>query len=786
MRGRAVRALTALAAAMLGAVALGSFAGFAGSHLIRIPRVEELATYRPDIITEIRAADGRPIARYAVERRILISRKDIPNSLKNAIIATEDKNFYRHGGIDAVRVISAASKDLLQHRYAQGASTLTQQLARAVFLTPQKNLARKINEAFLALEIEHRFSKDQILTLYCNQIYLGHGNYGMEAAANYYFGKPAARLTLPEAALLAGLIQRPEEFSPFRSPDRAAGRRHHVLNRMREERFITASEMAAADAEPLPRSPSQPESTVAPYFCEEIRQYLEKTYGEKGLYRHGLRVQSTLDVTMQEFSEEALQWGLRHVERSHGLRKPRSAGGPEPPSVEPPVAQPAPGVAGAWPAVVVSVGRKEVALTVGAHRETVGPSAFSWLGAAQIPRILAPGDAVVLVHDFDSKGKPVVVVDPEPRAQGAVLVIENATGAVKAMVGGYDWNESKFNRAVQANRQTGSSFKPFVYLTALENGYTPADTLFDGPLSIVIDPHQPPYQPRNYHGDYSGIVTIRHALEQSINIPAVKMARLVGISKVIETAHQLGIREHLLAYPSLALGAFETTLLEMTSAYSVFPNEGLSVPPYTVASVTDSEGDVLEQNRSEAREVASPQACFQLVWMLKGVTERGTAARARELKLDNIAGKTGTTNEYTDAWFIGFTPKYTIGVWVGNDEKRVPLGPRMEGARAALPIWMRIVGRMRDAGMIDPKAAFDVPQNISFEPIDYWTGLKATPSTPRPILEAFAVGSQPTEEWTANAGGVATLPWSLQQTFYKGKKTEEAAEPETGPEPPPD
>ena len=758
---------------------LGALAGYAGAHLIRIPRVEELATYRPDIITEIRAADGTTIARYAVERRILVHAAGIPETLRRAIVATEDKNFYRHGGIDVVRIVSAGTKDFVLRRYAEGASTLTQQLARAVFLTPQKSLSRKINEALLAVDIERRFSKDQILTLYCNQIYLGHGNYGVEAAARYYFGVPAAKLSIAQAALLAGLIQRPEEFSPFRNPDKARARRAHVLRRMVEERAITSAQAQAAAADPLPKSPAQAESVVAPYFCEDIRRYLEKSYGEKDLYRRGLRVDSTLDTKLQAFSEESIRWGLRRIERTHGFRKARNVvaeGFADPERYEDPSWTKAAQTDSASVAVVLSVARRQAVVKIGNRRETILPSAFSWTGAAAFPSNLRRGDLVAVSTEKDSRGKTQVVVDPLPRAEGAVLIFENATGAVRAMVGGYDWDESKFNRAVQAYRQTGSSFKPFVYLTALENGYTPSDTLFDGPLSIVIDPRQPPYRPHNYHNDYAGIVTIRRALEHSINIPAVKMARMVGLKNVIETAHRFGIREQLLAYPSVALGAFETTLWEMTTAYETFANEGLQVPPYTIARVSDSEGDVLEETRSDAKEVASPQICFQLLWMLKGVMERGTAVRARELGLDTIAGKTGTTNEFTDAWFLGFTPKYTIGVWTGNDEKRIPLGPKMEGARAALPIWMRIVQKMKDAGYIDPKANFEVPPNISFQPVDYETGLKATPSTPHPILEAFAVGSQPTEEWTPRWEGVLSLPWALQQSFYKGEKAEVADE----------
>jgi len=342
------------------------------------------------------------------------------------------------------------------------------------------------------------------------------------------------------------------------------------------------------------------------------------------------------------------------------------------------------------------------------------------------------------------------------------------------MVGGSDWTTSKFNRAMQAVRQAGSAFKPFVYLTAFEQGYTAADTVFDGPLSIVIDPRKPPYQPVNYDGKFHGIVTFRKALEHSYNIPAIRVAEMVGLRNVIETAHRLGVRQELMAYPSMALGAFEVTLLELTSAYSVFANQGLAFTPYLIERITDSDGDVLEQTHPDPREVENPQTAFQLLQVLKGVTQRGTAGPAvarAGLKL-NIAGKTGTTNDFTDAWFIGMTPRYTVGVWVGNDQKTVSIGKGAEGAKVALPIWIRILEKMRDNGRIDPQEDFEVPPNVVFTPVDYETGLKATADTPVPVLDAFVSGSQPTEEWTARSKEIARLPWSLQQPFYVPKKGE--------------
>jgi penicillin-binding protein 1A len=773
-----VRSLTRFAAIVLplGVMALlGSVAGSFATNFVRVPRVAELATYRPDIVTQIVARDGSTIARYAIERRTLISRADIPAVLRNALIATEDKNFFRHGGVDVKRTVSALVANLQQGGYAQGGSTLTQQLARAIFLSPRKSLSRKVNEALVSFEIERRYSKDQILTMYANEIYLGHGNYGVEAASRYYLGKSIKDVTLAEAALLAGIVQRPEDQSPFRNPALARARRSTALRRMRAEGYISEAERQAAEAEPLPAAPSLPESIVGPYFSEEIRQYLEKTYGEKDLYRRGLRVESTLDPEMQAWSEEALGWGLRQLSRRHGFHKPRNLAESGYRSLESYIDPSWEGAkveeGSALRGVVLKTTAGGAEVRIGRQTLALSNASLAWTGAAGAAKILKLGDLVTVTVQKGKDGALSLALDQEPREQGAVLILENASGAVRAMVGGSDWTQSKFNRATQALRQAGSAFKPFVYLTALEQGYTAADTVFDGPLSIVIDEHQPPYRPSNYDSTFHGIVTFRKALEHSYNIPAIRVAEMVGLPRVIETAHRLGVRQNLSAYPSLALGAFEVTLVELTSAYAVFANQGLAFTPYLIERVTDSNGDVLEQTHPDAREVESPQAAFQLLQILRGVTQRGTGISAARLKL-NIAGKTGTTNDFTDAWFIGSTPRYTIGVWVGNDQKTQTIGKGADGAHAALPIWIRILEKMKGHGRIDPQEDFDVPANIVFTPVDYETGLKATADTPLPVLEAFVSGSQPTEEWNSRSQEIAKLPWSLQQPFYVPKKGE--------------
>lgn len=772
---------------LIAAGALGAAAGSVATDFVRVPRVSELASYHPDIITEIRAADGSTIARYSVERRILVPGSDIPAVVRNAIVATEDKNFYTHGGLDLTRTFSAVLINLKNQRYSQGASTLTQQLARAVFLSPSKTMTRKINEAFVAFEIERRYSKDQILVLYANIIHWGHGNYGIEAASRYYFGKSVKNLDLAEAALLAGIVQRPADQSPFRSPELARRRRSTALRRMVEAGYISEAARAVAETEPLPTQPALKETVTAPFFCEEIRQYLEKTYGEKDLYRRGLKVDSTLDPEIQAWSEEALGWGLRQLARRQGFERPRNLlteGYRDLTGYVDPSWEGATFAEGeARRGVVLAVTATSADIKIAGKTFPLKPSGWAWTHTPNATRLLKIGDLVTVTFEKHKDGGA-LTLEREPKEQGAVLVLENTTGAIRAMVGGYDWGQTKFNRVTQALRQAGSTFKPFTYLAALEAGYTPSDTVFDGPLSIVIDPREPPYTPRNYDEKFRGIVTLRRALENSLNVPTIRLSQMVGLNNIIDAAHRIGIRQKLEPYASLPLGAFEVTLSEMTAAYSVFADQGLLYAPFHFDRITDANGDVLEQTKPDAREVASPQASFQLLQMLKGVTQRGTAASAASLGL-NIAGKTGTTNDYTDAWFIGMTPRYTIGVWVGNDMKTT-LGHDMTGTRVALPIWIRIISKMKAAGRIDPKADFEAPPNVIFTVVDYETGLKATPSSPRPILEAFVSGSQPTEEWSQHWEEITRLPWSLQKSFYmpkKGESIDEMSEAAAGPTP---
>lgn len=775
MIGRRAAALLVLLLPVLLAAGLGIGAGWAASRLIRVPKVEQLATYRPDIVTELRGSDGTIVARFAIERRFLVTRSQIPDVLVKAVLAAEDARFYDHGGVDIIRIGGAALRDLATRRLEQGASTITQQLAKLVFLTPEKSFARKINEVFLTVEIEKRYSKDQILTMYLNQVYLGHGNYGVEAASKWYFDRPAKELTLPQAALLAGLIQRPEAFSPIRNPAAARARRDLVLRRMLEEKYVDDRSAAAARETPLGLSRSAHEATIGPYFCEEVRQYLEKTYGDRGLYRQGLRVDTTLDPRLQAWAEEELKKGLRRHERRFGFRRPRNLAesGIDPEKYsDPEWEEPAtPGVEpSAERAVVLSAGRSGAELRVRGRRFTLPARAFRYTRAESPAAAVKRGDLVLVERLTDEGGKEETVVSQEPVVEGAVVVLENGTGAVRALVGGYDFSRSKFNRAVQALRQVGSAFKPIVYMTAVEAGFTPADTVLDSPISITIDSRQAPWRPQNYTRKFGGILTYQYALENSINVPAVRVDLLVGTRKVIETARRLGIRQNLLAYPSLALGSFEVSPLEMTTAYSVFANQGLLYAPRLVEKVRDAEGVLLEENLPDPAEAAAPAPSYVMLEMLEGVAERGTAARAKALGL-RVAGKTGTTNDHTDAWFIGITPKHTIGVWVGHDTKK-SIGPKSTGGDTALPIWMGIVARMKEAGLVKPSDDFDVPQGVVFVPFDLATGYRATPSCAKVVLGAFANGTQPTETCGDRPHAVSTLPHYLQKAVYSPKRGE--------------
>jgi len=738
------------------AIFVGALSGIFLAYEKDIPQVSSLEDFEPNIITQVYTADGKLLGEFAIERRVVVGFKDIPPVLRNATIAVEDADFWKHLGVNPWRIPAAFVANLRAGRRTQGSSTLTMQLVRqpGLFLTPEKTYERKIKEAILAFELEKTFTKEEIFTYYCNQVYFGHGNYGVEAASEFLFSKSIKDLTLPEAALLAGLPQSPSRLSPIEHPERALQRRNHVLQRMLDEKYISAEEARSAQAEPLRLSLKREPPSIAPYFLEEVRKYLEKEYGSQRIYQGGLRVYTTLDSATQIAANHAVRDWLSALDRrSRGFVPPTESvlkDGKFPDRLhledwEGPIA-----AGDVVRGVVLAAERGIAVVRIGEYEARVGPAEIAWTRRSNVAEVLRPGtvapfriEALPEAGSRDLKVK----LEQEPEVQGALLALEPKTGSVRAMVGGFDFQRSKFNRATQAWRQVGSAFKPFVYAAAIEkNGYTPATIIVDAPVSFPDN--NAVWTPHNFDYKFEGPIPMRHALEDSRNVPAIKTLEVVGIKTAIDYAHKLGLTGELPPYLPLALGAGEATLVEMTSAYSAFGNEGLRMKPFYITRITDRDGNIIEEARPAARDAVRADTAYLMSSMLRGVVDRGTAARARSLKRP-IAGKTGTTNDFTDAWFIGYEPGLAAGVWVGYDDKRKSLGPHEEGSRAALPMWMDFWGRvMKDKPLQD----FPIPGNIVFLPVDL-DGRPAEPGATGSRMEAFIAGTEPRAGTWTSAGG---------------------------------
>ena len=693
------------------AAAVGAAVGLILVYSTDLPQVEQLERYRPSSVTELYDARGRVIGTFALQRRIVASYDDYPQVLRDALTSIEDKDFYKHSGINVWRIAGAAYRDMESGGKVQGASTLTMQLARNLFLSPDRSFYRKMQEALLAIQIERRFTKPQIFTLYANQIFLGHGAYGYEAASEYYFSKPARQLTLEEAALLAGLPKAPQYYSPINHPDRALKRRNLVLNAMLEDGKITAAQAEEAKNKPIVLNVAKDPNSLAPHYVEEIRRYLEAKYGSDQVHEGGLRVYTSLDMDLQKSAKQALLDGLAAYERRHGWRgKPVNivAQGQSLAQYSDPDWDDEPEVNGYIHALVTNIPSAAPTQAKGAERERTASSGVEikfgrstavlapsdvafWSGGKATAKpgdLLHVGDIVyVKVLSLDANGKARVTLEQDSGTEGALVAIDNATGDIKAMVGGRDFDLSKFNRATQALRQVGSSFKPYVYTAAIDEGASPDDTIVDSPTTFQTA--SGPYTPHNYDEKFEGTITLRRALAQSRNIPALKLADRIGIKTVIDYAHRMGINENIPPYLPVALGSAEVTPLEQTSAFSVFPNDGLRVAPRYITKVTDYDGRILEEDYSDAKDAISARTARIMTSMLREVVLHGTAAAAAKMPYP-LAGKTGTTNDFTDAWFVGFSPNITCGVWIGYDEKK-SLGAKETGARTALPIWMQFM-----------------------------------------------------------------------------------------------
>ncbi len=697
---------------VVAAAAIGAMGGLLVVYTTDLPQVTQLERYRPSSVTELYDDQGRVIGSFALQRRVIASYEDFPKNLRDAVIATEDKDFEKHWGINFWRILGAAYKDLVAGSRAQGASTLTMQLSRNLFLSADRTYGRKIQEIMLAIQIERRFTKPQIFTLYANQIFLGHGVYGFEAGAQYYFNKPARQLKLEEAAVLAALPKAPNYYSPINNPERCLRRRNLVLDNMVEDGRITKEEGERAKRAPLRLNLQTGTNWLAPYFVEEIRRYLERKYGSDEVHSGGLRVYTSLNMDLQATANQAVLDGVATYERRHGwkarLKNVVAMGNTLDGYWNPDWDQPI-GANSYVHVLVTAVNDKAATLKLGRYTATLTAAEMKWTGRKRPLEIFSVGDIayVKVLSIADTIAK--VQLEQDSGVQGALLAIDNSTGDIKAMVGGRDFDESKFNRATQALRQVGSSFKPYVYTAVMDNGGSPEDVILDAP--VTFQTASGPYTPHNYDGKFEGNITLRRAIAFSRNIPALKLEMKVGVDKVIEYTRRFGITAPLPPVIPLALGAADITLYEQTAAFSTFPNDGVRVTPRYIRKVTDYEGRVLEEDYPEVKDVISAQTARVMVSLLQGVVQHGTGYAATALK-HPLAGKTGTTNDFTDAWFIGFSPSTTCGVWLGYDEKKT-LGNKETGALAALPIWMQfmkaaIVGHEKE----DFAAPPDIPHNM--------------------------------------------------------------------------
>jgi penicillin-binding protein 1A len=744
-----------LVALFVAAALGGTLSGVLFAYSDDLPEVSALDNYTPNTITRVLGRDGTLVGEFAVERRVVVRYDEIPETLRQAILAAEDAGFFEHAGLSISRMMLALLRDIVSTGNVPGGSTLTQQLARNLFpktIGFDRTWERKIKEALVAIQIEKRYSKPEIFTMYANQIYFGHGAYGVEAASQLYFRKHLAVLTLEEAAMIAGIIQANVRQSPYVNPDAAKRRRNYALDRMAAEGFITAADAEAAKARPIVVA-GEPggDGSPAPYFLEEVRKYLEAQYGAKALYESGLTVRTPLDLPLQQAANRAVERGLRRLDKRRGVfRKPQRNVLAEKhtldgfrhdrwnrPMVEGDVV----------PAVVMAVGTGTARVRMGTLAGELTKASFQWTRKTNAADLVKPGDLVeveLLTLDAEHSSAEVTLEQP-PAIEGALVALDNRTGEVLAMVGGFSFARSKFNRATQAYRQMGSTVKPFLYTAAIDRGLTPTTLIEDAPATFDAGAGQPPYAPGNYDRKFMGTMTLRRALEQSRNIPAVKVIEMLGPSQVAAYAARFGFRDPFRPFLSMALGAQEATLLELTSAYSVFPNHGIRMVPYSVTSITDREGALLEESRPTPRDAIRADTAFVMTNLLRGVVLRGTGAAANALDWP-LAGKTGTVDDYTDAWFLGFDPHVTVGVWLGRDEKK-PIGPNETGTTAALPIWMDFMKAYIELrGDRNQPPAFEPPGNIVFMAVDRTTGEPVADGQEGAITEAFLSGTQPVRE----------------------------------------
>ena len=780
--------------AVLITIAVGGYIAFL---VARLPKVDKLADYKPPIVSQVYGDNGILVGEFYIERRLVVPVNKMPRKLIQAFVAAEDASFYSHKGIDYFGIIRAAFKNMISMRKKEGASTITQQVTKTMLLTPEKKISRKIKEAILAKRLEDKLTKDEILYLYLNQIYLGSGAYGVEAAAEIYFGKHVEQLNLAEMAVLAGLPKAPNAYSPIKNLERAKERQAYVLDRMVSEGFITKTEAAQARSAQLVVQPGRRAmNDQVAYFLEQMRIYLEEKYGEDQLYKGGLKIYTTMNANMQRAAYEAVRSGLKAVDKRQGFRgatKYLKQEEVEPfcDKVEDGIDSSALKVGETYPGVVTAVDPAKGVATVrvGERTGVLDRKGMAWAGKLALlnsygkpdkpGRSLTLGsvlDLQVVTPDQNRQGA-VFALDQVPEVQGALVSIDPATGGVKAMIGGYDFRKSQFNRAVQSKRNAGSAFKPIIYAAALEKGYTAATVIDDSPVEYPAGGGKI-WSPKNYDNTYRGPVTMREALTNSINVVSVKILEKIGVDHAVEFAKRLGFTSKIEPNLSLALGAASVSPLELTSAYTAFANKGVYQQPFYILKVTDSNGRILEEyhppaapepvarvevegdapvklvepakkqeplpsagsmNTATAIRATTPEVAYVITSLMESVVQSGTGHRAAAIKRP-VAGKTGTTNEMKDAWFVGYIPQLVTGVWVGFDNQNRSLGGGGSGGQAAAPIW---ADYMIKAVSGLPVRGFDVPDTVSTVRVNPKNGRLTRGEAGSP--EAFVKGTEPSD-----------------------------------------
>jgi penicillin-binding protein 1A len=767
---------------LLGGVVCAGLVAFTVWHFSRdLPEYQQLASYQPAIVSRVYAGDGRLLGEYATERRVFVPMAAMPPLVIQAFLSAEDKNFYSHGGVDPLSILRAGATDIMHialgsGRRPVGASTITQQVAKNFLLSSEVSLSRKVKEALLAIRIEQALSKDRILELYLNEIYLGGGAYGVAAAALYYFNKPLDQLTVAEAAYLGALPKAPNNYNPQRFPDAAKGRRDWVVDRMREDGLITTEQAAEAQQGPVPmRRRDDADTVAASYFSEEVRRELLARYGEKGLYRSGLAVRASLDPALQAAADKALRAGLVSYDRRHGWRGPVATIDLGAANWQPAFATaPLPPGAGEWKLAVVTATEADgPAIQLQNGKGALVPfEEMKWARPTLEDQHVGPapksaadvvkrGDVVLVEEIAPAEGKKPgrYALRQIPNVSGGFVVMDPHTGRVLAISGGYSWEMSQFDRAVQAKRQPGSSFKPFVYMAALDHGFAPTTLVLDAPFVVDQGPGLPKWKPTNYNTTrFGGPLPLRQGIEQSKNLMTARLAQVVGLEVVAEYAQKFGVIDRMPQQYSMALGAGETTVLRMVTGYSMIVNGGKKITPTLIDRVQDRNGATIfrADNREcdrckdvewsgqeppvvpDTREtIEDPRTAYQMVSIMQGVVERGTGTAVKAVGKP-LAGKTGTTNDYQDNWFVGFSPDLAAGVYIGFDQPRT-LGEKETGGSNGAPIFRDF---MMAALNDKPALAFRIPSGLRLVRVDPKTGQPAQPGAKNVIYEAFKPGTE--------------------------------------------